>query len=289
MTRARKLQVSNGYYLNFNQLAQLLNSAQANPESGKNTTLQLSEDTGLPPRQVESLVSIGRALGIFQDLTLRPSRWGALFFTHDGFFQAKGTHEFLHYRAAGNYRNLVWYEVFNALLPNEPPMDYQGWLRYFRHNLDAEYSAYSLKSHLRKEVRFIIDAYLDKEFQRLDLLQQTGDGRLYRRRYLNPEPLVLAAMLYDYAGQQRTNTLQVGEMPHRPGAPPRLLGLDEAGFRQQILKLHAKDYLRYEGTHNLDQIRLKPDYQALSFLQAYYRGTEPQARTADAEMRKGSP
>ncbi|MFP3868505.1 MAG: DUF4007 family protein [Desulfobacteraceae bacterium] len=288
MARERKLQVSNGYYLNFNQLAQLLNSAQGNPGLGKNTTFQLGEDTGLPPRQVENLVSIGRALGIFRDLTLRPSRLGFLIFTHDGFFQAKGTYEFLHYLASGNYHNLIWYEIFNTVLPNEPPMNNQGWLNYFRESLAENYSANSLKKHLRHEIRFIIDAYLEKEFQRLDLLQQAGDGRLYRRRYLNPEPLVLAAMLYDYAGKQRTNTLQVGEMPHIPGAPPRLLGLDEASFRQQIIKLHEKDYLRYEGTHNLDQIRLKPDLQALIFLQAYYQGREPQANAASGDMKKGS-
>jgi hypothetical protein len=276
----RKLQVSNGYYLNFNQLAQLLNSAQANTGPGKNTTLHLSEDTGLPQRQVENLVSIGRALGIFQDLTLWPSLLGSLIFTHDGFFQAKGTQEFLHYVASANYRNPIWYEIFNSILPNEQPMDYQGWLNYFRHNLAEGYSAYSLKSHLRKEVRFVIDAYLDKEFQRLDLLHQAGDGRLYRRRYLNPEPLVLAAMLYDYAGKQGTSTLQVGEMPHIPGAPPRVLGMDEASFRQQTVKLHEKEYLRYEGTHNLDQIRLKPDFQVMSFLRAYYQGTEPQVTAA---------
>jgi hypothetical protein len=62
--------------------------------------------------------------------------------------------------------------------------------------------------------------------------------------------------------------------------------MDEASFRQQTVKLHEKGYLRYEGTHNLDQIRLKPDYQALIFLRAYYQGIEPQATAAGESVVK---
>jgi hypothetical protein len=276
----RKLQVSNGYYLQLDQLARLMNSDRAKDGQQKNSTRRLAEDTGLPLRQVENLVSIGRALGIFTDISLRLSPLGSLIAAHDCFFQAKGTLEYMHYLAAGNYQNLIWYEIFNTVLPNNQPKDYRGWLNYFRETLAEQYSAYSLKSHLRKEVRFIIDAYLDKEFQRLELLQQAEDGRLYRRRGLTPEPLILAAMLYDYAGKQQTYTLQVGEMPQIPGSPPMVMGMDEVTFRQQTIKLHEKDYLRYEGTHNLDQIRLKPGLDGINFLKAFYEKTELQTMAA---------
>jgi hypothetical protein len=287
MPLKRKLQVSNGHYLSFDQLARLLHTL--NSQGGNRLKMEdLETETGLPIRQVRNRVSMARALGICEEKKLGLTSFGALIAAHDTFLEAKGTLEYMHYSAAGDLRNLIWYEVFNTLLPDESAMDYHGWVNYFRSTLAGQYTDYSLKKHLAQEIRFVIEAYLDGSFQNLDLLNRAADGRLYRRRYLNPEPLMLAAMLYDHAGNQQTQTLQVGEMPQIPGAPPRVLGMDEASFRQQTVKLHEKGYLRYEGTHNLDQIRLKPDYQALNFLQAYYQGTEPQAMAAGSTGLKGS-
>jgi len=276
----RKLQISNGHYLRLDQLARLLHFLNSQRADSSLTMADLETETGLPIRQVRNRISMARALRICEEKTLYLTSFGALTAEHDSFIEAKGTLEYMHYTAAGDLRNLIWYEVFNTLLPDEPAKDYHGWINYFRLALAGQYTEHSLKKHLTQEIRFVIEAYLDGSFQKLDLLNRAADGRLYRRRYLNPEPLVLAAMLYDYAGNQRTHTLQVGEMPQIPGAPPRVLGMDESTFRQQALKLHEKGYLRYEGTHNLDQIRLKPDYQGITFLQAYYQNTEPQAMVA---------
>ena len=46
-------------------------------------------------------------------------------------------------------------------------------------------------------------------------------------------------------------------------------------FRQQIEGLHERGWLRYETTHNLDQIRLKQGLSAFEFLNAYYENREP--------------
>lgn len=45
---------------------------------------------------------------------LRPI--GLLVAEHDVFLEQPGTLEWCHYRAAGSYRNLIWYETFNDLL-----------------------------------------------------------------------------------------------------------------------------------------------------------------------------
>ena len=64
-------------------------------------------------------------------------------------------------------------------------------------------------------------------------------------------------------------------MATQPGSPAMVFGLDVASFRQQIEGLHDRGWLRYETTHNLDQIRLKPGFSTLEFLTAYFEDREP--------------
>ena len=60
-----------------------------------------------------------------------------------------------------------------------------------------------------------------------------------------------------------------------PGSPAIVFGLDVALFRQQIEGLHDRGWLRYETTHNLDQIRLKPGFSTIEFLTAHFENREP--------------
>ncbi len=200
---------------------------------------------------------------------------GLLIAEHDIFFQRKGSLEWSHYKGAGSYQNVIWFEVFNHLLAEESAMTQQGWQEYFRRKLKGQYTDKTLKDHAPKEVRFVIDAYVNRNFRKLELLHESSDERLYRRRYPGFTPLVLTAMIYDFCASKGTNLSQVGEIANTPGSPAVVFGLDEASFRQQVEGLHERGWLRYETTHNLDQIRLKADFSALEFLTAHFEDREP--------------
>ena len=73
-----------------------------------------------------------------------------------------------------------------------------------------------------------------------------------------------------------TNVLQVVDLVRTEGTPGILFAMDEATLRQLVEDLHQHGWVRYEGTHNLDQIRLKEDFRTLDFLTAYYKGADPQ-------------
>ena len=60
----RKFQVSNGYLLEFDQLARILHYLLENRDAKKINRKALQEDTGFADRQIESLVSIGAAMGL---------------------------------------------------------------------------------------------------------------------------------------------------------------------------------------------------------------------------------
>ncbi|MFP4088104.1 MAG: DUF4007 family protein [Desulfobacteraceae bacterium] len=273
----RKLQVSNGHLLEFDQLARLLYAVRDHHKDTRINFTFMEEETGMPLRQVRNRVSIGRAMGLFHQNAIRLSNLGELVVSHDTFMEAKATLEFLHFMAAGNRTNLIWYEVFNTLLVKEAAMDYEGWVAYFRKELSGLYSAYSLRDHLSKEIRFVVDAYLQKNFRRLEILQESPDGKLFRPRYAQIEPIALCAMIYDYGAKQGLQLMQVEELSQSPGSPALVFGVDAETLRQKIETLHEQEWLRYETTHNLNQIRLKPGLSALEFLAAHYENRQPMA------------
>jgi len=271
----RKFQVSRSHLLEFNHLSRVMNSLYENRAAKKISRDILIENTGLPDGHVASLISIGAAMGLIQPGSQVLTPIGLLIAEHDIFFETRGTLEWCHYAGAGNYRNLVWFDIFNHLLVEEPAMAREEWQKYFNFRLNGQYSAKTIKDQVPKEVRFVIDAYLERNFSKLELLQQLPDGRLYRRRYTGFAPLILCAMIYDFCATRNTHLFQVGEMATTPGSPAVVFGLDEASFRQQIEALHDRGWLRYETTHNLDQIRLKPGLSAIEFLAAHFEDRPP--------------
>jgi hypothetical protein len=275
MSGKRKLQISNGHYLDFDHLARITD-ALFNQSSHRLILMkELEQNTGLPFRQVRNRVSIARALGLINRNKLQLTTLGQLCVTHDPFFDTIACLEFLHFKASSRFENLVWYESFNSLLKEKIMLDYPGWLNYFKTLLLGKYTEHSLRDHLGKEVRFILDAYLGKNFNKLLLLHEDTSGNIYQRRYHTVTPLILCAMIYDFGNRNETSFFQISEFADLPGSPAVVFGLDLVSFRQQIEGLHDRGWLKYETTHNLDQIRLKPHLSAISFLSAHFEGREP--------------
>ncbi len=275
----RKFQVSNGYLLEFDQLARILHFLLEHRDAKKINRKDLQEDTGLADRQVESLVSIGAAMGLIKpgNQVLTPT--GLLIAEQDIFVEKTGSLEWCHYVGAGSFRNLIWFEIFNSLLAEASPMTQDQWNERMRSELASQYSNRTVSKHLYEEVRFIIDAHMERNFSKLELLHRSSDELLYRRRYTKFDPLVLSAMIYDFCAKNETHLFQVGEMAVTPGSPAVVFGLDATSFRQQIEGLHDRGWLRYETTHNLDQIRLKPGFSALEFLTSHFEDREPREGT----------
>ena len=271
----RKLQVSNNYLLEFDQLARVLNFLLEQKESKRIKRKVLKENTGLANRQVEGLVSMGTAMGLIKPNVQILTPIGLIIATHDIFLENIGTLEWCHYKAAGAYQNLIWFETFNHLLPQESAITQEEWQKYFQNKLRGQYTDKTIKDHVPKEIRFIIDAYLERNFKKLELLHRSSDERLYRRRYISFTPLVLTAIIYDYCAANGAQLFQVSELAVTPGSPAMVFGLDAALFRQQVERLHDRGWLRYETTHNLDQIRLKPGFSAIDFLTAHFESREP--------------
>jgi len=275
----RKFQVSNGYLLEFDQLARVLYSLLEKQGAKKISRKSLQESTGLSNRQLESLVSIGAAIGLIKPGSQILSATGLLVAENDIFLESRGALEWCHYVGAGSVRNLIWFEIFNNFLPSTTSITQNELIEALRNALEGQYTKRTIGKHLYEEVRFVVDAYLERNFRKLEILHQSSDTKLFRRRYTSFVPLVLTAMIYDFIISNDTQLWQVDELVATPGSPAMVFGLDAASFRQQIEGLHDRGWLRYETTHNLDQIRLKPIFSAIDFLSAHFEDREPRENT----------
>jgi hypothetical protein len=273
---SRKLQLSNGYPLEFGQLSRVLHFLKEHAAEKRIYRKAILENTGLSDRQIESVVSIGCALGIIKPTVQTLTPIGALIAANDILLEKIGTLQWCHFKGAGNPRNLVWYEIFNSLLPSERTATEAEWLADLRSAVSEQYTDRTVGQHLHEEVRFVVDAYLNRNFKKLEILHQSADGLLFRKRRFDVVPAVFCAMIYDYAASRGENLLQVREVGEAKGAPPFLFGFDETTFRQSIEFLHENGWLRYESTHNLDQVRLRDGLSALSLLKSYYESPTPE-------------
>jgi len=274
----RKLQVSNGYDLDAAQLARLLSFIQDHPQARKITGAQLIEGSGLSNRQVENLVSIGTALGLVTPRTQLLTPYGKLVARHDIFLDSITTLEFCHFLAAGSVRHLVWFEVFNDLLATQQPMDQPAWSAWLRGKFADQYSQKSLMKHVAHEVRFILDAYLVRNFKKLSLLTETPEKTYAIRRYASLQPLTLSAMIYTVGARSGARVVPFADLQSQPGSPGRIFALDAITLRQMVETLHQRDWVRYEVRHGLNQVRLHEGYNSLEFLAAAYENRVPRAQ-----------
>ncbi len=281
----RKLQVSNGYLLEIDHLARVLNVIWENRHGSRISRAVITEATGLPNRQVESVVSIGSAMGLVKPSVQLLTPFGLLAAVHDVFLDRPGTLEWCHYRGAGSPRNLVWFDVFNRLLVQEDPMAHLQWNAWFRKELAGQYSDRTLRKVVQEEVHFVIDAYLEQKLKVLGILALSDDDVIVPRRHRQIDHLVFAAMLYDFVESIGGRTFEIAELTRLPGSPAVVFGLDADSVRTLVEALHTEGLLRYETTHNLDQIRLIPGYEPEEFLTAYYEARRPQRNDEEGDRR----
>jgi hypothetical protein len=273
--KKRKFQVSNGYLLEFDQLARVLHILLEQKGKTKISRQLIMEESGLANRQVETLISMGAAMGLIVAGKQVLTDEGMLIAEHDIFIESKGSLEWCHYKGASTFRNLFWYDSFNEILYDGSAYLQSEWQELMRNKLENDYSDNAVRKGLREEIRFLMDAYIERNFSKLELLCKSSDDKVFIRRYTDFEPLVFCAMIYDFCAKDQVQLVQVSELVNQAGSPALVFRLDENAIREQAEILHGFGWIRYETTHSLDQIRLKPGYSAGEFLAAYYEERSP--------------
>jgi len=270
--RQGKLQLTNGYYLHFDQMTRLLRTIHQHPEARRFTQVELAAGTGLTARQVENLGSVMARMGLLRPVTYRLTGLGTLAVEHDPFLDDLGSLWLCHYHLASDTTALVWNHVTNCVLPAVRTVTAPKARDTFQPFL-AGFTARSANKKLLEELRAFFNAYTSQSFRHLRYLRETGDGAYSLTD--SPAPLPLGAflailLLYRDRFQPGASGLEVPAMCAADHSPGRLLHLGEAQVRALLNKLHEAGQLTIEAKANLDQVRFRPGQSWLAAMQSYY-------------------
>ena len=267
-----RLQLTNGYYLHFDQMTRLLHYMQQHPETRRFTQAELAAGTGLTKRQVGSLGSVTTRMGLLRPVTYCLTLMGALVLEHDVFLDDVGTLWLCHYYLASDIQVIVWNHMTNCVLPSGRAVTAPEARDSFQPLL-VDYTARSANKKLLEELRAFFNAYTEQAFRKLYYLRQTDDGAYALTDSPAPVPpgaFLAILLIYRDRFQPGASGLEVPILCTADHSPGRLLHLSEAQVRALLNQLHEAGRLTIEAKANLDQIRFHPGQTWLDAIQAYY-------------------
>ena len=270
--RQGKLQLTNGYYLHFDQMTRLMRYVQQHPETMRFTQAELADGTGLTRRQIESLGSVVTRMGLLRPVTYRLTDLGAWVLKYDAFFDDNGTLWLCHYHLASDTQVIVWNHMTNCVLPAGQAVSPPAARNTFQPFL-AGFTPRSANKKLLEELRAFFNAYTEQAFSQLHYLHQTDDSAYALTDSPAPVPpgaFLAILLLYRDRFQPGASGLEVPTICTADHSPGRLLHLGEARVRALLNELHEAGRLTIEAKANLDQVRFRPGQTWLDAMRAYY-------------------
>lgn len=264
-----KLQLANGYPLDFNQLAQLLHAVCVS-ESSKISQLELSEAIGIADRKAENISSLAIALGLVKKGSYRPTELGTLVRERDPFFDDLGTLWFLHYVISSDARYIVWNRIINSIIPKHSRFN-REYIKTCFDDLKPYFTEKSLVKHVRQEIKSCLDAYTGQSFARLSYLRVEGEWYSLGYRQAIPH-LVLAASIVHFRGDRRAGdtAISIPDLCTTPNSPGVVFQLPEDKLRLTLEELKTQVGISLESRADLDQIRISTDLSDVELMKRYY-------------------
>ena len=264
-----KLQLSNKYPLECDQLARLLNAA-CSDERGRIPRADLVATLGLADRHVKQLCSFAQAFGVLKNLTLRPTPLGRLIHQYDPFFDDLGTLWFLHYVISADPRHLIWSRLVTEIVPAHRVFTREQARATFD-DLRGTFSEASIKDHVPSELNTVLDAYTNQNLARLAYLKLNDEG--YALSYREPVPaLVVAASIVHYRDQHQAgaSAVAIHQLLTDCCGPSVIFQLSAERLRAILEELKTQPGLSLESRADLDQIRLADRTSADDWMRRYY-------------------
>ena len=266
-----KLQLTNGYDVDFGQIAQFLAVVERD-ERARIPLADLGNAIGLPYRQAENVGSIVRAFDLAQSISYKLTPLAKTINAHDRFFDDIGTLWFLHYVIASEPRHIVWNRLVNEIMSQVQRFTRDEFRDVFAH-LSVSHSQKSSKNHVLKEVNVTLDAYTKQGFSRLAYLTAGGDSSYILGYREAVPPLVLAACIARYRDKHRPGdtALAVTDLLTAPNSPGVVCQITEERLRAGLEALKTQPGMSLESRADLDQVRLTDTTLDYVWMERYYQ------------------
>ncbi len=264
-----KLQLSNGYFVNFTYLARILNSV-CQDQRERIPQVELAAAIGFTERHVKHLCGIAHALGLTERVTYKPTPLGRLVQKYDPFFDDVGTLWFLHYIISSNPYNLVWNRLVTVILPARRNITRKQARAAFN-DLRETLTEYSIQTHVLTELNTVLDAYTNQYFARLAYLRLENDIYVLGNA-VSVTPFVLGACIVCFRDRHRSidTAVSVTDLLSTSNGPGVVLQLEEDRFRGLLEQLKVQPGFSLESQADLDQVRLTDNTPAYIWMERYY-------------------
>ena len=266
-----KLQLTNGFFVNFSQIARILAYHIEHQDEGRIPSADYAMRMGVPSRRAKDLCSIAVAFELIVSMVLTPTELGKVIHRYDSFLDDLGTLWLLHYLVSSNERYVVWNRLVNQVISENDRFSTAIARPYFD-DLSHSYSESSMNKHLRKEMGAVWNAYTEQALCYLNYIRAESD-QVYVRG--DPEPVppqifCAAALSYRDHFSPKAVTLDVSLLAKAANSPGRVFGLTERQVRDLLEEVKRLGYFYVEMRADLDQVRFREDCDFLGVIRRYY-------------------
>ncbi len=266
-----KLQLSNGYDLDFAQTARLMQWLQANGDFDHSAA---GRALGLSAIQVKNTASLATAAGLTLPQSGRLTELGAMLCEQDQYLSRPQTPWAVHYNLSASPRHLVWHRMTNSVIRAGARVTAQSARAAFA-DLSGTHSAYSARAHVQKELKVFFQAYTEGALLRLAYLEEQG-GEYVAPSTLRVPPPAFGYSLLTFAARYRAGetAIAIGDIAGAPSSPGRIFLMREPDVRAHLERMHRDGAISIESKGHLDQVRFAAPPEAADYLRAHFEDTE---------------
>ena len=263
-----KFQLSKGYPLQFDQIAQILEYVLTKKKA-RIPQKELSENLGLAGSQIENLCSMAVAMKLMNARVYTPTSLGSIINQKDRFFDDIGTLWLCHYNLASNPTYVIWNRLVHRALPKRDLT--RDDMRPCFEDLRERYSEKTMKSHLNKEIYTFVNAYTEGRFSKLRLLVARDE----RYSLLSPAPipdivfLVMVAQFKERFHPGET-ALEIQRVASDENSPGRVCFMEDEQVRESLERLRVSGRIYIESKADLDQLRFAVPSTPEALMEQYY-------------------
>lgn len=161
-----RLQLTDGYYLYFNQFSRMLQYALENVIKSRILSAEYEDVLGQSPHNMESLRKMMVELGLLISNRLTLTEFGEIVANKDLFFENSNTLWICHYIVSSNPENYVWYRFTNQILPKVNNYTFNDFYKYYEDVTEYNKGKSAFKN-THKEVKSVLNAYTEQQFKNL--------------------------------------------------------------------------------------------------------------------------
>ena len=265
------LQLTNGFFADFTQLARILDFAIQHQGQGRIPAEAYQIGLGLSERKSKSLNALAGAFMLVKPVVLTPTDLGKLTHRYNPYLDAIGTLWLLHDIISSDERYVIWNRLVNQVIPENTRISTAIARPYFD-DLAAYYSESTMDNNVGGEIGAVWNAYTEQAFAHLDYLRAESD-QIYVRGYgVAVPPLIFLAAVLIYRERYAPNaaTIDIPTLASAPNSPGRVFGLNQRQVRDLLDKVQGRGSIYVESRADLDQVRFRDDLGFIDAVGRYY-------------------